>query len=473
MNSERRRSIRTQLDRILYIRIEPNNGAVVMGLSEDGLSFQAVAPVYPYGQVHLWFSSATKGRLKVCGELEWIDETKKRGGLSFLQPTEDVRQYVRELLAQSATATEHQLTSTPGVASTKITNKWSRMTAGQARSPAQSAPGIFPEVINNSTTVPRHDEPAPSQFDMLPRSSLYELREPEVAYRNLQVRRARVRRQQYCRGLLTGIALSVLTVAGIFTLRAYQRQLGNVRNSRSEPRVSAKGSPPGAEFGDVLVSDARAKDHEGLGLAARENIDRPPTGVTAGSSSPPAKIPPSQGAKDLAPPPRQNSAAFSLSLGHPKAVPEVRAERQSGSPPAITELSRAINIQSKPPEPQPILQGSVTVSLGTYPSIRVPPEIRSQAVGAKLQVGQLVSRVDPVYPEDAERQGIEGIVKLHATIGTDGFVRNVQVASGPALLVPAAVSAIRRWRYRPTLLAEQPVETGRDVNIVFRLDYFQ
>jgi hypothetical protein len=41
--------------------------------------------------------------------------------------------------------------------------------------------------------------------------------------------------------------------------------------------------------------------------------------------------------------------------------------------------------------------------------------------------------------------------------------------SGPPLLVPAAVSAVRQWRYQPTLLSYQPIETAQDITIVFRL----
>jgi hypothetical protein len=141
MDSERRHSIRTQLNQILYISIEPNNGAIVMDLSEDGLSFQAAAPVHHRGQLHFCFSSPIKGRFKVCGELEWTDETQKRGGLRFIQLTKDVKQHVHELLARSERPAEPQL-----VSAKTTNNAW------------------------ESATFPRQDEPAPSQFcDVQPR----------------------------------------------------------------------------------------------------------------------------------------------------------------------------------------------------------------------------------------------------------------------------------------------------------------
>ena len=89
--------------------------------------------------------------------------------------------------------------------------------------------------------------------------------------------------------------------------------------------------------------------------------------------------------------------------------------------------------------------------------------------GASLQIGQLLLRVDPIYPADAEQQRVEGTVKLHAIIGRDGAVESVELTGGPALLVPAAASAVRRWRYKPTSLGGQPVEAEEDITIVFRL----
>jgi TonB family protein len=74
-----------------------------------------------------------------------------------------------------------------------------------------------------------------------------------------------------------------------------------------------------------------------------------------------------------------------------------------------------------------------------------------------------------VYPEDAERQGIEGTVKLRVLITRDGAVQSVQVVSGPSLLAGAAVNAVRQWRYQPTLLGDQPVEIAQDITVVFRI----
>jgi TonB family protein len=64
---------------------------------------------------------------------------------------------------------------------------------------------------------------------------------------------------------------------------------------------------------------------------------------------------------------------------------------------------------------------------------------------------------------------LSGTVNLRAIIGTDGSVREVQPLSGNALLVNAALAAVRQWRYQPTRLSGEPVEveTYITVNFVF------
>jgi TonB family protein len=119
----------------------------------------------------------------------------------------------------------------------------------------------------------------------------------------------------------------------------------------------------------------------------------------------------------------------------------------------------------------PLPESSVSVTTSMYPSIRIPPELSSETAlsAASLQIGTPISRPDPVYPEEAERQGVQGTAKLRVVIGKDGSVQDVQVLSGPPLLASAGASAIRQWRYDPTFLGDQAVEVSEEVTIVFRL----
>jgi TonB family protein len=55
----------------------------------------------------------------------------------------------------------------------------------------------------------------------------------------------------------------------------------------------------------------------------------------------------------------------------------------------------------------------------------------------------------PAYPPLAAKMRIEGTVKLEATINDQGAVEDAKVISGHALLAPAAVEAVKKWRYEP------------------------
>jgi protein TonB len=94
---------------------------------------------------------------------------------------------------------------------------------------------------------------------------------------------------------------------------------------------------------------------------------------------------------------------------------------------------------------------------------------KSSRLGTTLQIGQLTSRVEPLYPEEIRRQRIEGTIKLHAIIGRDGAIQSVGLVSGPPLLAPLAMGAVRQWHFKPTLLGGQPIEAEEDITVVFRL----
>ncbi|HJQ26138.1 MAG TPA: energy transducer TonB [Blastocatellia bacterium] len=61
-----------------------------------------------------------------------------------------------------------------------------------------------------------------------------------------------------------------------------------------------------------------------------------------------------------------------------------------------------------------------------------------------------VLKVEPVYPEEAENQGVAGRLVLEVTIGTNGEVANAKVLNGHRLLNQAALEAIKQWRFSNT-----------------------
>ena len=82
----------------------------------------------------------------------------------------------------------------------------------------------------------------------------------------------------------------------------------------------------------------------------------------------------------------------------------------------------------------------------------------------------LIHRVDPAYPAIARSAHISGMVHLHAIIGKDGTVRELEVIDGNVLLAQTAKAAVQTWRYRPTLLNGQPVEVETYITVNFVLN---
>jgi protein TonB len=83
--------------------------------------------------------------------------------------------------------------------------------------------------------------------------------------------------------------------------------------------------------------------------------------------------------------------------------------------------------------------------------------------------GSLIRRVEPSYPPLARSARIQGPVVLEAIIGKDGTTQHLQLVSGHPMLVPAAVEAVRQWRYRPYILNGEAIEVETQITVNFIL----
>jgi protein TonB len=89
--------------------------------------------------------------------------------------------------------------------------------------------------------------------------------------------------------------------------------------------------------------------------------------------------------------------------------------------------------------------------------------------GGDVAAATATNKVAPVYPELARQARVEGIVRLHTLIDNDGSVIEVTYVSGPAMLVQAAIDAVKQWQFRPTILNGVPVQVECVLDINFRL----
>jgi len=86
-----------------------------------------------------------------------------------------------------------------------------------------------------------------------------------------------------------------------------------------------------------------------------------------------------------------------------------------------------------------------------------------------MSEGNLVRKVLPTYPPLARSARIQGQVLLEATISKQGVIENLRLIAGHPMLVPAAIEAVRQWRYRPYVLNNEPVEVETQVTVNFSL----
>ncbi len=110
-------------------------------------------------------------------------------------------------------------------------------------------------------------------------------------------------------------------------------------------------------------------------------------------------------------------------------------------------------------------------SVGTSVDVAPPP---SPAPAHPLIVshwaeGNLIYRVQPVYPPLARQARIRGTVELRAIVSKAGMIENLAVVSGHPMLVKSAVEAVRQWRYRPYLLNNDPIEVETEITVNFVL----
>jgi len=122
------------------------------------------------------------------------------------------------------------------------------------------------------------------------------------------------------------------------------------------------------------------------------------------------------------------------------------------------------------------VQGGVAGSIlgGVAPPPPPPPPPRPVKrepirVGGNVQESKLIKKVEPVYPELAKRARVQGVVILQVTVDEEGNVAEYKVLRGHPLLDDAAITAVKQWKYSPTLLNGEPVPVIATVTVIFNL----
>ena len=113
-----------------------------------------------------------------------------------------------------------------------------------------------------------------------------------------------------------------------------------------------------------------------------------------------------------------------------------------------------------------VIGGIISSTPVAVPKVATPQRVR---VSLGVSQGLLIKKVQPAYPPLARQARIQGRVLLQAEISKDGTIENLRLISGHPMLAPAAIEAVKQWRYKPYMLNGEPVAVETQVEVNFTL----
>ncbi len=156
-------------------------------------------------------------------------------------------------------------------------------------------------------------------------------------------------------------------------------------------------------------------------------------------------------------------------LRTPTKIPQkVQMIKEDEAPPAMASAGVVGGVPGGIPGGQMsgVIGGIISSTPVAVPKVATPQRVRvSQGVVSGLKVKD----VKPNYPPLARQARIQGTVVLHAVISKEGSIENLTLVSGHPMLAPAAIDAVKQWKYKPYLLNGEPVEVDTEVQVNFTL----
>lgn len=456
---ERRGHPRRKTDDVTYFDLlDRQNGGLVLNLSETGLLLQSALKFTGEDVSRLRFRLPASDRwIEARARLVWFGETGKEVGAQFVELSEDARARIKEWVTIGGLPESSAAIPGERIVSQQTTHE-----------PSSAPPASPPREVSAPGTVPVQ------QNDWPPPSFAQPRREPSLPWS----------------GLAKVLGLIAIVAAVFVGLEYSQRvpqslMLGRMKQVWNSALTRAKA---------VESTAANALKHSAAAHPqAQSPVPTPnplqggavPASPTAGESASVTSTPKDKGAT-LGKMDTQTLSFGSVTTGEKTTAIRSQTQQRAQSAPQprgaalsahsdVSDSSHDAILVGAPPVGAPssrvILEGepvsaSSFVAITERRSIFVPG---SYDRTEPLQLGKLASHVNPVYPDDALAREIEGTVRVRAFIGLSGQVQSVRLLSGSAALAPAAINAIRQWRYSPTLLNGQAIESQADINVFFRL----
>lgn len=172
-------------------------------------------------------------------------------------------------------------------------------------------------------------------------------------------------------------------------------------------------------------------------------------------------------------PPPRGDTIVRTSMRNPNAAPLTAPDHvgdPADSPPAVSGSDPLADVAIGTGVGVPEGLTSDTFVPPPVPIVAPPPPVpRTYRTGGAIREPRKIRDAPPVYPELARAAKIEGLVILEATIDERGVVTDARVLRSVPLLDAAALTALKQWRYTPTLLNGVPVRVLMTVTFRFSL----
>jgi TonB family protein len=111
---------------------------------------------------------------------------------------------------------------------------------------------------------------------------------------------------------------------------------------------------------------------------------------------------------------------------------------------------------------------AVMASTSSQPHLKDPSSAEN-FLEPENEINTPLEMTSPVYPESAKQAKLEGTVVLNIVVDKNGKVKRLDPISGDQQLADAAIKAVSKWRYRPSLVNGKRVESFKQVEMTFKL----
>lgn len=454
---DRRKDRRQKMKSVAYLNVEPDNGGILLDLSEGGMCISVANPLAESVQIHFSLWTEEDRSIEGIGQVCWLSESGRSAGVRFLSVPEESRRRIRECMAAAGATAK-----APSAAAAGAKPEFSFQPTARAEVEAPPEASLAPETREQGGAEPQTplfflpkkrdpDEVSPDEFSSQEQTYSWhgdDVKEDDsetvVAYRSAIASTTEHEDEEdddeedrrSGNFLLVATFCFFLLALGVAALVAYPSQFSQLRQFAVSLTAAPAAGPPAPE---VAPQPRRS-----LRRAARRSV---PSGPQRGSR-------PVRDVKSFYAP-NNSQASF------PAQVTGYDRQRWSGR-------------RFVPTEKEPASPGASSANPPASASSEPASSPSGRPVGSLRVEGGLVEEgsVSPTFsPLNLDGQTlVSKPIVVEAVIGKDGDVKQVRLVSSPASsLAKAVVSAVKLWRYRPFYRNGQPVEFITRITFDFSL----